>query len=347
GAALSRQFFDTPFDLAHGPLIRGLLLRLDADEHMLLIDQHHIISDGWSLGVLVREVSALYTAFSQGLDDPLAPLAIQYADYAVWQRAWLQGDALQAQLDYWKGRLADAPELLALPSDHPRPAVQSFAGSSVGFALSASLTEQLRQWSHRHGGTLFMTLTTAWGVLMSRMSGQSDVVIGTPVANRQRIEIEHLIGYFLNTLALRVTLDDEVSVAQLYERTKSVVLDAYAHQEVPLEQVLEAVNPPRSVSHNALFQTMLSLNNNPAGGELRLPGLRLSSVEQKHESTYCDLYLALAESGGALGGALIYATDLFEADSMQRLLGYFQNILEGMVADPAQAVSRLALVGAA
>ncbi|MBJ7311023.1 amino acid adenylation domain-containing protein, partial [Rugamonas sp. CCM 8940] len=346
GAALSRQFFDTPFDLAHGPLIRGLLLRLDADQHMLLIDQHHIISDGWSLGVLVREVSALYTAFSQGQDDPLAPLAIQYADYAVWQRAWLQGDALQAQLDYWKGRLADAPELLALPSDFPRPEVQDHAGASVDFALSAELTGGLKQLSQRHGSTLFMTLLAGWGILMARLSGQSDVVIGSPIANRQRAQAENLIGFFANTLALRVDIGADPSVAALLARVRLDTLDAYVYQDLPFEQVVDAVKPQRSMRHSPLFQTMFTFNNTPGGDGYGLPGLTLSGVATPHTTAQFDLSLSMSEAEQTLVGGLVYATALFKSDTVDRLLGYFRTLLQAMVENDQQNVSRLQLLAA-
>ncbi|MBJ7312355.1 non-ribosomal peptide synthase/polyketide synthase [Rugamonas sp. CCM 8940] len=344
---LRADFFAAPFDLAAGPLIRGQLLRLGEEQHMLMINQHHIVTDAWSLAVMVREVSALYAAFSQGRDDPLAPLAIQYADYAAWQRGHLQGETLQARLDYWTAHLTGAPELLALPSDHPRPAVQSYAGAHLPVHLPAALSEGIKQLSARHGVTVFMTLLGAWGILMARMSGQGDVVIGSPIANRQRSEIENLIGFFVNTLALRVDTDGEPSVAELLERVKSLTLNAYAHQDIPFEQVVEALKPTRSLSHSPLFQTMFSWNNAAVSDAQLLPGLRLSPVEQTATASQFDLSLTLAETAAGIGGVLEYATGLFEADSMRRLLGYFQNVLEGMVADPAQAVSRLALVGAA
>ncbi|MBJ7310997.1 amino acid adenylation domain-containing protein, partial [Rugamonas sp. CCM 8940] len=346
-AAASAAFFAQPFVLADGPLIRARLIRLADSEHLLFICNHHIISDGWSLGVLVREVSALYTAFSQGRDDPLAPLAIQYADYAAWQRGHLQGETLQAQVDYWKGHLADAPELLALPTDHPRPAVQSYTGAHLPVQLPAALSEGIKQLSARHGVTVFMTLLGAWGILMARMSGQGDVVIGSPIANRQRSEIENLIGFFVNTLALRVDSDGEPSVAELLERVKTLTLNAYAHQDIPFEQVVEALKPARSLSHSPLFQTMFTWNQATTSEAHQLPGLRMAPIAHAASASQFDVSLSLSEGSDGIGGALEYATDLFEADSMRRLLGYFQNILEGMVADPAQAVSRLALVGAA
>ncbi|MDO8043112.1 non-ribosomal peptide synthetase, partial [Janthinobacterium sp. SUN137] len=346
-AAVARQAVDEavrPFDLSAGPLVRGRLLRLMQDEYVLLVTQHHIISDGWSINVLVREVSALYTAFSQGQADPLPPLAIQYADYAVWQRNWLQGEVLERQLGYWKERLAGAPALLELPTDRPRPAVQSYAGGMVPFALSATITEGLRALGRRHGATLFMTLLSGWALLLSRLSGQDDIVIGTPVANRQRKEVEPLIGFFVNTLALRVRLEDDPSVAQLLEQVKANTLDAYAHQDLPFEQVVEALQPVRSMSHSPVFQAMLALNNTPNDGELSLPGLTLSSVDAPSTTTHFDLSLAVTEAGDVLHGALEYATDLFDTATIERWIGYFQRTLESMVTDEQQPVHVLNLM---
>jgi non-ribosomal peptide synthetase component F len=252
-----------PFDLASGPLIRGRLLRLSADQQILLVTQHHIISDGWSIGLLVQEVSALYSALLQGEPDPLPALPIQYADYAVWQRQMLQGETLKQQIGFWRQHLQGAPALLELPTDRARPGMQSYRGGSVGVRLSAELTRELRQLGQRHGATLFMTLLSGWTALLARWSGQPEVVIGTPVANRQRAEVESLIGFFVNTLALRVRLEEDPSVAELLEQVKGTTLAAFSHQDVPFEQVVEAVQPPRSLSHSPIFQVMLALNNTP------------------------------------------------------------------------------------
>ncbi len=222
-----------PFDLAVGPLIRGRLLSLAADEHVLLVTKHHIISDGWSVGVLVREVTALYTAFSHDQPDPLPPLAIQYADYASWQRQWLQGETLQGQIDFWCKSLHGAPALLELPTDRPRPATQSYAGDRVNVTLPVALTQTLRALSKRHGVTLFMTMLAAWSALLSRLSGQDDIVIGTSVANRRRTEVEPLIGFFLNSLALRVKLASDPTVTELLALIRTLMLDAYERQDVP------------------------------------------------------------------------------------------------------------------
>jgi amino acid adenylation domain-containing protein len=332
------------FDLTTGPLIRGQLLRLTDDEHVLLVTQHHIISDGWSIGVLVRELSALYSAFSQGEPDPFPPLTIQYADYAVWQRQWLAGDVLKKQIDFWREHLAGAPALLELPTDRARPGEQSYKGSSIPVTLPAQLTAGLRALSQRHGTTLFMTLLGGWSVLLSRLSGQKEVVIGTPVANRQRSEIEPLIGFFVNTLALRVRLEEDPSVAQLLEQIKATTLGAYAHQDLPFEQVVEALQPERSLSHSALFQAMLVLNNLPSEGELTLQGLRLTPMEMPQTATQFDLTLSLNEASESIVGGLEYATDLFDASTVERMMGYFVTLLHGMVFDETQRISQLPLL---
>jgi amino acid adenylation domain-containing protein len=335
-----------PFGLAAGPLIRGQLVRLADDEHILLVTQHHIISDGWSVGVLVKEMSVLYAAFSQGQPDPLPPLAIQYADYAIWQRQWLQGDTLHRQIDFWRTHLEGAPALLELPADRPRPAVQSHAGGSVALTIPAELAAGLRSLAQRHGATLFMTLLGGWSILLARMSGQDDVVIGTPVANRQRTEIEALIGFFVNTLGLRVQLGEDPSVAQLLAQVKASTVAAYSHQDLPFEQVVEALRPPRSMSYSPIFQVMLSLNNVPTGGGLSLPGLTLAPVESSQHTTHFDLSLSLSDQGEAIGGTLEYASDLFERGTIERLAGHFQQVLAAMVADEQQRVSALPLLSA-
>ncbi|HET8797068.1 MAG TPA: condensation domain-containing protein, partial [Thermoanaerobaculia bacterium] len=339
-----------PFDLCTGPLIRGQLLRLADDEHVLLVTQHHIVSDGWSLGVFVREVAALYTAFRRGEPDPLPPLEIQYADYAQWQRDWLQDEELARQIAFWKEHLAGAPALLTLPLDRPRPAVQSHAGGTVPLALSEELTARLRDLAQRHGVTLFMTLLAAWGVLLSRLSGQSDIVIGTPVANRQRREIENLIGFFVNTLAVRLRLADlnglAPSAAELLRQVRETTLAAFAHQELPFEQVVEALQPVRSLGHSPLFQTMLALNNiNTYGeGSLELPELTLSRVAREQKSTQFDLSLALHERGDRLVAQLDYATALFDESTIERWAGHYVRLLEGMVNDDAAPVDALPLL---
>ncbi|WP_235567260.1 condensation domain-containing protein, partial [Lysobacter sp. Root604] len=285
------------FDFERGPLIRGRLLRTADEEHVLLITQHHIVSDGWSTGVMVREFAALYTAFCAGQGDPLPPLAIQYADYAAWQRGWLQGEELERQTAFWRDHLVGAPALLELPTDRPRPPVQRYAGSVVPVALSAELAGKLRVLAQSHGTTLFAVLLAGWSLLLSRLSGQDDVVVGVPVANRQRREVEALVGFFVNTLALRTRLSEPLTVAGLLAQVKETTLEAFAHQELPFEQVVEAVQPARSLSHSPLFQVMLSLNNTPGGDAMELPGLTLSQVQSEHTIAQFDLSLSLNDGG--------------------------------------------------
>jgi len=330
----------TPFDLSTGPLIRGRLLQRADDDHILFLTMHHIVSDGWSMGVLVREVAALYRAYRQGQADPLPPLAIQYADYAQWQRQWLAGDTLQAQLDYWMRQLTGAPALLELPTDRPRPPVQSYVGASVNLTLDADLSSGLKALAKEHNATLYMLLYTGWAILLAKLSGQHDIVVGAPVANRQRTEVEGLIGFFVNTLALRADLSANPSVHALIEQVRGMTLAAYSHQDVPFEQVVEAVNPPRSMSHSPIFQTMLVLQNTPLG-ELRLPELTLTPQEIPHVTAQFDLMLSLAEAGDVMVGGLEYASDLFDRGTIERWIGYFKTILAGMVQDAGQSLGQL------
>ncbi|HEU4886738.1 MAG TPA: amino acid adenylation domain-containing protein, partial [Thermoanaerobaculia bacterium] len=340
-----------PFDLSTGPLTRGRLLRLDDEEHVLLVTQHHIVTDGWSVDVMVREFAALYAGFLDGSGDPLPPLELQYADYAQWQRGWLQGEELARQTEFWKSHLAGAPELLELPLDRPRPAVQSHAGSTVPVALSPELTANVRAFSQRHGVTPYMTLLTAWGLLLSRLSGQQDIVIGTPVANRQRRELENLIGFFVNMLAVRLRFDERPSVAALLAQVKATTLAAFAHQELPFEQVVEAVQPQRSLSHSPLAQVTFTWNNleraQADGSTLQLPGLALAPVSRAHETTQVDLQLLLDDVGDAISGVLVYARDLFDAETIERWTGSFVRLLEAMVADASTAIDTLPLLSAA
>nr|WP_267875255.1 non-ribosomal peptide synthetase [Duganella lactea] len=341
---LSQDEASRPFDLAQGPLIRGQLLTLSSQEWVLLITQHHIISDAWSSGIFVREVRELYTAFAQGKDDPLPPLAIQYADYAAWQRSWLQGEVLERQIAFWKKHLGGAPALLELPTDRPRPPQQSYAGSRIHFTLPAELSSGIRELGRVHGATLFMTLQAAFAVLMSRLSGQDDVVLGTSMSNRNMEEIESLIGFFVNMRALRVKLDDDPSIDALLERVKGVTLEAYAHQDLPFEQVVEALQPTRSMSYSPVFQVMLTMQNTPGGGELALPGLSLSVLEQEASTTHFDLSLTLRDLPSGIEGTFEYATDLFDRTTIERIAQHWQTLMAAMVADPGKSVSRLPML---
>ncbi|PPB80692.1 non-ribosomal peptide synthetase, partial [Mycetohabitans endofungorum] len=343
---LSHEAAHAPFDLARGPLIHACGIQVADDEHVVLLTQHHIVSDGWSIGVLTREFSALYAASVGAQADPLPPLVVQYPDYAAWQRQWLTGERLQAQSDYWRATLADAPVLLALPTDRPRPAQQSFAGAHVPVRIDARTTQALKRLSAEHGTTLFMTVLAAWSVVLARLSGQCDVVIGTPSANRGHAAIEPLIGFFVNTLALRVDLSDEPNTSELLKRVRRTTLDAQAHQDLPFEQVVEIVQPPRRLNHTPLFQVMLAWQNNEPG-EWRLPGLTVTPAELEYDVVKFDLELNLCEAGDEVVGSLAYATALFDQATIERHVGYLQTMLRAMVACPQQPVATLELLSPA
>ncbi|MDL2403988.1 condensation domain-containing protein, partial [Rhizobium mayense] len=335
----------TPFDLSRGPLIRGRLIRMSDEEHVFLLTQHHIVSDGWSMGVLVRELSSLYRAFLAGQDDPLPPLAIQYPDYAAWQRQWLSGERLQTQADYWRETLAGAPARLALPTDRPRPEQQSFAGANVPVVIDAELTRGLKRLSHQHGTTLFMTVLAAWAAVLSRLSGQDDLVIGVPSANRGRRETEELIGFFVNTLALRLDLSGTPSVSALLERTRRTALAAQEHQDLPFEQVVEIVQPPRALDHTPLFQVMLAWENN-AVGSFDLPGLSVEAAGEGFDQVKFDLELNLCEHDEIITGTLGYASALFDEATIARQRGYLLTLLRAMVADAGQPIGRIDILPA-
>ncbi|MEV7229556.1 amino acid adenylation domain-containing protein [Polymorphospora sp. NPDC051019] len=333
----------TPFDLAAGPLIRGRLVVLAPDRHVLLLTMHHIVSDGWSMGVLTRELGVLYTAFHGGDTDPLPPLPIQYADYAAWQRQWLADGVLTRQETYWRQALADAPALLELPTDRPRPAEQDHVGAQLALDLDADLTAALKALGARHGGSLFMTLLTGWAIVLSRLSGQTDLVIGTPTANRRRAELEDLIGFFVNTLALRVDLTGNPTTTQLLDRVRDLSLTTLEHQDLPFEQVVELVNPTRSLAHAPLFQVMFAWQNNE-DGELALPGIEVTALPFPYTSAKFDLVLALAEQGGRITGSLEYATALFDTDTAHRYTRYLHRVLTQMADHPERPVAELTLL---
>ncbi|KER04351.1 photoditritide non-ribosomal peptide synthetase [Photorhabdus temperata] len=330
----------TSFDLSHGPLIRASLIRLTDEEYRFLLTQHHIVSDGWSVGVLISELSTLYTAFLTGQPDPLSPLAIQYPDYAAWQRQWLSAERVQAQSNYWRTMLADAPVLLDLPIDRPRPPQQSFAGHVVFIDLDAELTASLNRLSEQQGVTLFMTLLSAWATVLSRLSGQEDVVIGTSSAGRSRQEVESLIGFFVNTLALRIDLSGAPNVAELLTRVRQTALAAQAYQDLPFEQVVEIVQPPRRLAHAPLFQVMFVWQNNESS-EWELPELSVSPVDPVFDIAKFDLELELSEENGRIVGALSYATALFDQQTIERYVGYLHTVLQAMVDDSQQRIGEI------
>ncbi|HVR98784.1 MAG TPA: amino acid adenylation domain-containing protein, partial [Thermoanaerobaculia bacterium] len=330
------------FDLEAGPMLRAGLLRLAPDDHVLLLTLHHIASDGWSMGVLEREIEALLPAFTAGRPSPLPPLPIQYADYAVWQRRWLSGAELERQLGYWRGQLAGAPAVLPLPLDRPRPPVRSFQGARRGMTLPLSLLDDLAVLAGRSRGSLFMVLLAVWKALLARVSGESDLVVGTPIANRHRQEVEGLIGFFVNTLVLRTGLDGDPSFLEIVARVRETALGAYAHQDLPFERLVEEQAPERSLRHNPLFQVLFTLDETSP-----VAGAGAGPVDAANQIVRFDLTLAV-QRGPYGGGAFIgYNTDLFRDDTTERLLGSLERLLAAVVAEPERRLSELPLLSEA
>jgi amino acid adenylation domain-containing protein len=332
-----------PFDLARGPLFRAMVLRLGAEEHLLLLTMHHIISDAWSIGVLSRELTAFYQAFTTGVPAALPELPIQYADYAVWQREWLQGERLERELAYWREQLRGAPAVLELPTDRPRPAVQSSRGSKQSLLLPARVSEGLQALSRREGVTLFATVLAAFQALLARYTGQVDIVVGAPIAGRTHTETEGLIGFFVNTLALRTDLSGDPTFRALLRRVREVTLGAYAHQHVPFEQLVEQLQPERDMSRTPVFQVALAMQNVPRH-QPELPGLTLRSEATDTGMAKFDLTLFVVEQGSGLQAVLEYCTDLFDAGTVVRLLGHFRTLLDGILDDPDRRLSELPLL---
>ncbi|MBE9103653.1 amino acid adenylation domain-containing protein, partial [Nostoc cf. edaphicum LEGE 07299] len=332
-----------PFDLNGDLLLRVKLLRLGQQEHILLLTMHHIVSDGWSIDVLVRELATLYQAFCDGQPSPLPELPIQYVDFAAWQRQWLQGNILKTQTSYWLKQLKNAPKVLELPTDYPRPVIQTFRGSTYSFKLSDKLSFALNKFSQQQGSTLFMTLLAAFQTLLWRYTGSEDIVVGSPIANRNRAEIEGLIGFFVNTLALRTNFAGNPSFEELFKRVREVALGAYAHQDLPFELLVEELQPQRDLSHTPLFQVMFVLQNTPMSA-LELPGLTLSPLKSNSHTAKFDLTLYITETVDGLLGDLEYNTDLFKESSIQRMVAHLQTLLEGIVANSKQRLSELPIL---
>lgn len=331
-----------PFNLSEGPLLRTLLVRLAAHEHVIVLTMHHIISDGWSSTVLVREFCELYEAIVANRAPELKELPLQYADYALWQRSWMQGDVLESQLSYWRHELSDL-RMLELPVDHPRPAVQTFRGAKHVRVVPATISESLKALGHSEDATLFMVLLAAFGSLLSRYSGQADVSVGTPVANRRRTELEPLIGLFVNTLVLRLDTAECESFRQLVRRAREVCLGAYAHQDVPFEKLVEELQPERSLSHTPLFQVLLVMQNVPRTAA-NFEGLQLEGLGTDLGATKFDLTLVAEESDEGLVCTIEYSTDLFDAETINLLAQHFETLLEEIAADPDRRPSDLALL---
>ena len=336
----------TPFNLEIAPLIRCSLLQLSAKKYVLFLTMHHIVSDGWSTGVLVREVSTLYQASCAGAPSPLPELPIQYADFAVWQRQWLSGSILETQLNYWRDQLHDAPSLLQLPTDRPRPVVQTYQGRTQTFTLNRDLTQKLQSLSGKSSTTLFMTLYAAFATLLYRYSGQTDILVGSPIANRNHSEIESLIGFFVNTLVLRTSFEANPSFENLLKQVRETTLNAYEHQDVPFEKVVEALQPQRSLSHFPLFGVMFVLQNAPMG-EVKLPGVTLTHLDGESTTAKFDLTLSMSETDRGLVGEWEYNTDLFDGETIERMAGHFQNLLSAIVENPVASVGEIPLLSEA
>ncbi|HJX29557.1 MAG TPA: amino acid adenylation domain-containing protein, partial [Thermoanaerobaculia bacterium] len=343
---LAREEARRLFDLECGPLLRATLVRLEAREHALLLSMHHIVSDGWSLGVLLNELSALYAAFTQGLPPVLPRLPIQYADFAVWQRGWLRGEVLETQLGYWRERLAGAPAVIELPADRPRPPVQSARGRQLPIALPWTLSDKLRALVRQQGATLFMALLAGFQTLLARTTGQEDLPVGTPIANRNRIETEGLIGFFVNALVLRGDLSGNPTFRELLARTRETTLGAYAHQDLPFEKLVGELRPERNLSHAPLFQVMVILQNAPME-PLPMPGLTVIPVTADSGTAKFDLRLSLMESLEGLTGTLVYNRDLFDASTVVRLAGSLETLLAAAATQPDLPLTELPLTGAA
>jgi amino acid adenylation domain-containing protein/non-ribosomal peptide synthase protein (TIGR01720 family) len=333
----------TPFDLSTGPLLNLRLLKLDKQEHILLFNMHHIISDGWSMAVLVRDWSQLYSDYAQHKESQLSKLPIQYTDFAAWQRNWLQGDVLGQQLAYWTDKLTGIPELLELPTDYPRPAVMTYQGQHLKSTLALELTRRIKQLSQQHGVTIFMTLLTAFKVLLSRYSGQTDLVVGSPIANRTHHQTEDLIGFFVNTLVLRTQIEEKQTFLELLKKVRQTALEAYSHQDIPFEYLVEQLNPSRSLSHSPLFQVMFVLQNLPEEA-LELSGLTMSFLEPEQTTAKFDLTLSVAEADDILVCDWEYNIDLFYPDTITKMTEHFQVLLEGILNNSKQSVFQLPLL---
>ncbi len=332
-----------PFDLAHGPLVRAALFALDTEEHVLLLSMHHIIADDWSMGILSSDLKGLYDSFVMGRPPELPELPIQYADYARWQRAGLQDGILARQLQYWKQQLAGAPRLLELPTDRPRPSALTLLGARHTVTLPLDLHNQLVKLSRREGVSLFMTMLAAFQTLLGHLSGQDDIVVGSPIAGRNRVETENLIGQFVNTLVLRTSLFGNPTFTELLSRVRDVALGAFAHQETPFEKLVAELQPQRSLSHMPLFQAMFVFQNAPAF-DLQLSGLSISREKLYNESSPLDLTLEARETADGVRCVFEYKTDLFDATTIERLAERFQLLLKGIIADPEQRLSDLSML---
>ena len=346
-ATLANAALEQPFDLDTGPMVRLDVIRHSDQKHSVLCVLHHIVSDGWSRGVLIREVSALYQAFGRGEPSPLPELKIQYGDYAVWQRERLKGETLERELTFWKEQLSGAPLLLDLPTDRPRPPIQTYRGAAETLALSPELSQQLKALSQQHGTTMFMLLLAAFQTLLHRYTNEDDVVVGTTIANRERSELEPLIGFFVNMVALRTDCSGNPSFLTLLDQVRKTTLQAYAHQTAPFEELVRALRPKRNLGYLPLFQAVFSFHNQPTLTEMELSGLTLSVPRREVTTSQIDLLLDMFESNDGLQGAVQYNADLFDRRTILQLMAHFENLLAAVATDPEQRLLDLALLSPA
>jgi amino acid adenylation domain-containing protein len=338
-----REVINKPFDLSKDNMLRAVLITLTGDEQVLVLTMHHIASDGWSLSIFTKELVALYSSYTTGDIMPLEPLAIQYTDYAIWQRNYLQGELLDKKTRYWKQKLKGV-ELLQLPTDYQRPSEWSSHGASLQFNINKLLTDELHALSKQEGATLFMTLLAAFKVLLQRYSGQEDICVGTPIANRAQKEIEGLIGFFVNTLALRSEVKADLSFKELLQQVKATTLEAYEHQDVPFEKVVEAVVKERDLSRNPLFQVMLAMQNTTRNQPLGLGEIQLLDEKYKHDTSHFDITFYVTETNYGLQGSVEYATDLYSEATISRMIGHFNTLLASIVKAPEQKIDELAIL---
>ena len=333
----------TPFNLATGPLVRARLLRLASEDHVLLLTMHHIISDAWSAGIFQQEMGALYEAFCAGKQSPLPELSVQYADYAAQERQWLQGEVLEKQLAFWRERLKGAPEVINLPLDHPRPSARTFHGASEMFRLPLESLRALKELSRQEGATLFMTLMAGFQAMLSRYSGQEQIVVGTDLANRTTPETERMIGFFINLLAVRTDLSGNPTFRELLGRVREGLLEAYAHQEVPFPKIVQDIQPERNATHNPIIQVLFVMQNIPRA-KRELAGLQVEYFEVPLTTSKFDMAIFVAERSDELIGAWTYSTELFEQPTIQRMVRHFENILHSAVTQPDARLSALAML---
>ena len=339
---LAQQEAEQAFDLMRGPLLRARLIGVGKQDHVLLLTMHHIVSDGWSMGVMVKEVAALYEAFCQGQPSPLPKLPIQYADYAVWQREWLSGEVLEEQLAYWKRQLSGVP-VLQLPSDYPRPAIQSYRGASEKFELGEELTARLRELSRREGVTLYMTLLAAFDLLLAHYTDQTDIALGTDIAGRNHPQVEPLIGFFVNQLVLRNRVAGDLTFRELLKQVRETTVEAYEHQDIPFEMVVKELRPERDLSHSPLFQVKFLFQDAIDGG-MQMDSLRITALPNHHGSAKFDLTMLLGERDGKLGGTVEYCVELFTPQSVRRLVELYQHVLQEIARDADQSCYEISVL---